>query len=81
MHLTLCNLNPNDPAQLLCELQGFTAQSVSGQVLTAGAINAHNTFAQPEAVKPAPFSGASVTPTGLTVTLPPKSVVALAVRP
>jgi alpha-N-arabinofuranosidase len=81
IHLTLCNLNPNQPAELACELQGAAAKSVTGRVLTADAITAHNTFAQPDAVKPAAFNGARVTPTGLTITLPPKSVVALAVQP
>jgi len=81
IHLTLCNLNPNQPAELTCELPGAAAKTVTGRVLTANAITAHNTFAQPDRVKPAAFTGARVTPTGLAVTLPPKSVVALAVQP
>ena len=40
-------------------------------------MNAHNTFAAPEAVKPAAFSGAKFAHGQLTLTLPAKSVVVL----
>jgi alpha-N-arabinofuranosidase len=43
-------------------------------------MDAHNTFDAPDAVKPAPFSGASLANGNLTVELPPKSVVMLDVR-
>jgi alpha-N-arabinofuranosidase len=62
------------------KLDGINAGSVSGRVLTAPAINTHNTFDAPEAVKPAPFNGAQVSGGTLTVTLPAKSVVVLDVQ-
>ena len=40
-------------------------------------MNAHNTFAAPEAVKPAAFTGAKFAAGQLTLTLPAKSVVVL----
>ncbi len=43
-------------------------------------MNARNTFEQGDAVKPVPFTGARVTPEGLEVSLPAKSVVALEVE-
>jgi alpha-N-arabinofuranosidase len=80
IHVTLCNLNPNQPAEVACELQGGKAQKLSGRVLTAPAMNAHNTFDQPDAVKPAEFSAFKITGTGFAVTLPAKSVVVLEVE-
>jgi alpha-N-arabinofuranosidase len=80
IHLTLSNLDPNRPAELQCELQGAKAASVSGRVLTAATIQAHNTFDKLDAVKPAAFDGAKVTADGLDVTLPAKSVVVLTVE-
>jgi alpha-N-arabinofuranosidase len=80
IHLTLCNLNPNDVAELTCELRGANAKAITGRVLTAAAINAHNTFDQPGNVKPAVFTGAKVTDSGFTATLPAKSVVVLAIE-
>ena len=51
--------------------------AVSGRVLTAAALDAHNTFAQPDAVKPSAFNGAQLSGESLKVTLPAKSVVIL----
>jgi alpha-N-arabinofuranosidase len=80
IHVALCNLNPNEPAEVTCELQGAKAGKLSGRVLTAPAMNAHNTFDNPEAVKPAEFSRFQTTDSGFVVTLPAKSVVVLEVE-
>jgi alpha-N-arabinofuranosidase len=79
IHVTLCNLNPNQSAEVTVDLQGAKAQRISGQVLTDAAMNAHNTFEKPDAIKPADFSAFKTTEAGFTVTLPAKSVVALEV--
>jgi alpha-N-arabinofuranosidase len=44
-------------------------------VLTAAAMDAHNTFEAPDAVRPAPFSAARRSGDGWVLDLPPKSVV------
>ena len=58
VHLSLCNADPNRAVELACELRGATFTAVSGRVLTADVMNAHNTFDAPEAVQPRPFNGA-----------------------
>jgi alpha-N-arabinofuranosidase len=80
INVTLCNLNPNQPAQVSCELQGAKAAKLSGRVLTAPEINTHNTFEQPENVKPAAFDAFETTDGGFNTTLPSKSVVVLTVE-
>jgi len=80
IHVTLCNLNPNQPAELACELAGAKAKSISGRVLTADAITAHNTFDKPETVKPTEFTAFKATDAGFSATLPAKSVVVLEVQ-
>ncbi len=77
IHVTLGNLNPNSTAELTCEVSGLKIQKVSGRILTADDMRAHNTFDQPERVKPATFAAASITDKGFTVKLPAKSVVVL----
>ena len=59
------------------KLTGAAARNVTGQVLTASALDAHNTFDAPENVKPMPFTGFELKDGALTVTLPAKSVVVL----
>ena len=46
-------------------------------MLTAAEMNAHNTFAAPNAVHPEAFTGAQIEGDSLRLTLPPKSVVML----
>jgi alpha-N-arabinofuranosidase len=80
LHVTLCNLDPSRPAKVQGELQGTKAEKISGRVLSADTITAHNTFDRPENVKPAEFSACSVTGEGFIATLPPKSVVVLSLE-
>jgi alpha-N-arabinofuranosidase len=80
VHVALVNLDPNRPVPVSARLSGLGATSVSGQVLTAPAMDAVNSFDQPDRVAPAPFAGAAISGDTLTVTLPPKSVVMLSLR-
>jgi len=77
IHVTLCNLDPRNPNTVTVDLRGAKPAKVTGRILTAEAMNAHNTFERPDAVKPAEFSGARLTASGFEVRLPPKSVVVL----
>lgn len=76
-YVSLVNCDPDHPVTITCTLDGVGAQSVTGQVLTAPTMNAHNTFAQPDAVKPVPFTGAQLSGNTLHVDLPSKCVVML----
>jgi alpha-N-arabinofuranosidase len=72
--LALVNLDPQRAARVETNLNG----QAKGRVLTAAAMDAHNTFAQPNALEPAPYlAGKSGTP--LALELPPKSVVVVSV--
>ena len=77
IHITLSNLDPQKDAELACELRGVQVQNVMGRILTAGAINAHNTFEQPEAVHPVPFEEVTLNRGTLALKMPAKSVVVL----
>jgi alpha-N-arabinofuranosidase len=78
--LSLANTSPAQAVTLTVKLAGLAPKSVTGRVLTASATNAHNTFAAPDAVQPAAFSGAAVKGDTLEVKLPAKSVVVLALK-
>lgn len=77
VHVALSNLDPNQTNSVTINLAGVSASGVTGRVLTASAINSHNTFDAPEVVRPAAFNGASLQGGQLSVTLPAKSVVVL----
>jgi len=80
IHVSLCNLDPRNWEEVICKVRGFKAKSVSGRILTADVMNAHNTFDNPEVVKPVVFDAVSLEGDTLTVTLPAKSVVVLEIE-
>ena len=77
IHVSLANCDPNRAITVAAALSGVTVKGVTGRVLTAPAINTHNTFAAPDAIRPAAFTGATLAGGALTVALPAKSVVIL----
>jgi alpha-L-arabinofuranosidase len=80
LHLSIVNLDPNRDAQVNARIMGAKALHIKGQVLTAPAMNSTNTFDRPDAIKPLPFTGAKVLDEGITLSLPPKSVVVLEIQ-
>ena len=53
---------------------------MSGEILTAPTMDAHNTFEEPYAVYSTAFTGASVSDGVLSLTLPAKSVVVFSLQ-
>jgi alpha-L-arabinofuranosidase len=78
--LALTNLDPTRPIDIATRLTGITAKSAAGETLTAPAVDSVNTFDAAKTVIPKPIS-AKVQGDRLSVTLEPKSVTVLAVRP
>jgi len=77
VHVGMANADPNRAITVTVKLAGASARTVSGQVVTASAINAINSFDAPNTVVPKAFGGARITDGTLTVALPAKSVVML----
>jgi len=77
LHVSIVNLDPDQSADVTTDISGFKADHVSGSILTAAAMNAHNTFDDPDAVHPVDFTGFETKPDGLLLHLPAKSVVML----
>jgi alpha-N-arabinofuranosidase len=80
IHVSLCNLDPGQNVPVDIELRGVKPASVSGEVLTAEAMNTHNTFDDPDAISPVPFDAVRLQGDRVTVFLPPKSVVVLKIK-
>lgn len=80
VHLSLCNLDADQAQTVHCDLLGLTPQRISGRILTAPAVNSHNTFAQPNVVTPQAFDAVTLTDSTLTFKLPARSVLVLEVN-
>jgi alpha-N-arabinofuranosidase len=77
VHVSIVNAHAKEAIDLACELKDLEETKISGRILTAEELDAHNTFDQPERVKPENFDNASITDGKLTTTIPPRSVVVL----
>jgi alpha-L-arabinofuranosidase len=80
VHLSVVNLDPNRAAEITTTIWGSSIKSVTGEVLTAPAINSMNTFDRPDTVKPAPFSAYRLAGSQLSLSIPAKSVVVLELK-
>jgi alpha-N-arabinofuranosidase len=81
VNISLCNLNHKEESTVTIELRGLIDQveQVSGRLLSADETNTHNTFEQPENVKPVALESFTVENDQLTVTLPSMSVAVLTI--
>ncbi|HEY9165755.1 MAG TPA: alpha-L-arabinofuranosidase C-terminal domain-containing protein [Candidatus Kryptonia bacterium] len=77
MHISLCNINPDAEEHVEVNLSKFTADRITGQILTAGKMNVDNTFDNPSALVPENFSRFKINGSRVEVSLPPMSVVVL----
>lgn len=82
IHVSLCNIDHQNGAELDLDLRGLNAANtkVSGTIITADTMNAHNTFEQPDVVKPVEFTGVTVENNKLAIQLPAMSVVTLVIE-
>ena len=78
--LALTNIDPKRPVEFDTRLTGITAKTAIGETVTGPAIDSVNTFEAPNTVSPKPIT-ATIKGDGLSVTLAPRSVTVLAVRP
>jgi alpha-N-arabinofuranosidase len=78
--VALVNLDPNQAIAVSATLAGATAHQVTGEILTAATMDAHNSFEDPNAVHSAAFTAASVGGGVVSLSLPAKSVVVLSLQ-
>jgi alpha-N-arabinofuranosidase len=78
--VALVNLDPGKAMSISLSLPGAAPHSVKGEILTAAALDAHNTFESPDAVHPIAFTGASLKGGKVSLTLPAKSVAVLSLE-
>jgi alpha-N-arabinofuranosidase len=77
IHLSMTNMDHEHGAEVKAEIKGASPASCTGRILTASTLNAHNTFGQPDQVKPVEFDGFRLSGGELTVRLPARAVLVL----
>lgn len=79
-HVSMVNIHSSKSEEIEIDITGEEYKNVSGRILTSKKVDDHNTFDQPERIKPAAFSQAKLKGGKLKVTIPPFSLVVLALK-
>ncbi len=79
LHITLTNASLTDACPIDVEIAGRKAAAAQGEIV-CGAMNAKNTFEEPECVTVQNFTDCRIADGQLSLTLPPRSVVRLSVK-
>ncbi|WP_018107998.1 alpha-N-arabinofuranosidase [Bacteroides propionicifaciens] len=80
VNLTLTNIDLETDRKIVIDLPNPKAKNVNGRILTSKNITDHNTFEQPNLVKPEVFKDAKIRNGKLELTIPAKSILALEVQ-
>jgi alpha-N-arabinofuranosidase len=80
IHISLVNIDATNGRNIIIELKSGTYHSVTGRILKSARLQDHNTFNEPEKVKPEEYNKAILNGRQLQCNLPPFSVVVLEVK-
>ena len=80
IHISLVNIDANKSQEVSIAIRGIKPGTVSGRILSSPRLQDHNTFENPEKIKPLSYKGAMVSGGELKLTLPPASVVVLEIK-
>jgi len=80
VHISLVNIDANKEQEVNIDLGSISAKSVSGRVLRSDKVQDHNTFDNPQKVKPTVFSNTKLSGNMLSLKVPPFSVVVLELK-
>ncbi|MFV0310812.1 MAG: alpha-N-arabinofuranosidase [Dysgonomonas sp.] len=79
-HITLANIDLSAEQNVNIDFSNAKINSVKGRILTSKNIEDHNTFENPDLVKPQTFTGAKIENGKLNIKLPAKSIVVLEIK-
>ncbi len=80
VHISLVNIDAAKEQKITIDLGDIKAKNVSGRILTSAKIQDYNSFEKPNAITPKTFNNVKLNGTEMEVTLPPFSVVVLALN-
>jgi alpha-N-arabinofuranosidase len=75
LYASVANLDPHEAAGITLEIDGGRVRNPSARILTADAMDSHNTFEAPHTVAPRRFDELDVAGGALRFELPPMSIV------
>jgi alpha-N-arabinofuranosidase len=81
IHISIVNIDAKQPQNLTLSLSNTLFQNIKGRILTAEKIQQYNSFEQPDLIQPANFTNFKTSGNEITISIPPFSVIVLAIIP
>jgi alpha-N-arabinofuranosidase len=79
-HISIVNIDNKKPQEISIDISGLSTKSITGRLLASGKVQDHNTFEQPEKIKPSAFNQFSQTGNIIKLKIPPCSVIVLELK-
>ena len=80
VHISLTNIDARNGQDVTIDISSLKVKAVTGRILQSAKLQDHNTFDDPTKIKPAIFSGASISGSNLTLKMPPFSVIVIELK-
>ncbi len=79
-HISIVNPELEQSQEVVLKFEELKAKKVSGMLLTSEKISDYNDFDHANTVRPIAFKGAKITPEGILLTVPAKSIITLTIE-
>lgn len=79
VHISLVNIHARETQEISIALRGMKINNISGRILKADKLQAHNTFETPKSIQPKAFEDIKMNESILKINLPEFSVVVLTI--
>jgi alpha-N-arabinofuranosidase len=79
-HISLVNVDANNTQDVSIEVNGASFKTITGRILTSDKMQNYNSFDNPDKIKPASFTGVSLSGSVITLKIPAFSVVVLELK-
>jgi len=80
VHISLANINASKEEAVSIKVEGNKYKKISGTILTSPKLQDHNTFENPDKIKPQTFSEATLNSDLIKLKIPPFSVIVLELK-
>ncbi|MBK5270697.1 MAG: alpha-N-arabinofuranosidase [Bacteroidia bacterium] len=79
-HISLVNVDANNPQDVSIEINGANYKSITGRILTSDKMQNYNSFDNPDKIKPAAYNGAKLSGSTISLKIPAYSVIVLELK-
>ncbi len=80
VHISLTNIDAHNNQDVTIDISSLKVKTVTGRILQSAKLQDHNSFDDPNKLKPTVFNGAVISGSNLSLKMPPFSVIVLELK-